>query len=96
MADQVMLLPDGTEIHLIHFIYLSPPGVVAAVGRRLTGAADTWKIACVPNMTQFSASGDRASPWRRSEDVRAVTCPLCSRTEFFVAAERQLRETLGG
>jgi hypothetical protein len=92
--DQIMLLEDGTEVYLVHFIYLSPAGTAHATGKRLASASDTYKIACLPNLLQLSAHNGRPVPYRRTEDVRGVNCPLCKKTAEFEAATKQLAENL--
>ena len=65
MDDQVMILEDGSRINLVHFTCKD---------------AGRWIIACSPSLLSQSAIDGRAMPWRRSDDARAVTCPLCKQT----------------
>lgn len=83
MDDQVQLMPDGMPIHLIHFIYQSPAGVILQQGERLAEGEDTWKIACIPQQREFFGTGTRPHPFRRTDDPRGVTCPQCKDTPAF-------------
>ncbi len=92
MDPQKHLLEDGvTEVTTIHFVYLSPAGTTAIQGQPLVAGKPTWKIACVPNLIQMAADRSRAFPWHRSDDSRAVTCPLCKETAAYKAQVVQLR-----
>ncbi len=83
MKMQEMVLEDGTTLLLIHFLFQSPRGVLQITGRPLLPSEFTWKIACTPNLMEFGADRSRECPWMRSDDPRAVTCPLCKATEIF-------------
>lgn len=69
--DQMMLLEDGSLVHLVHFTYQD---------------GGVWKVACAPNLPCLSSVRGRAMPWRRSDDPRAVNCPLCQATGPYGAA----------
>ena len=67
MDDQTMILEDGTEVLLIHFLCCG-------------------KIVCTPNSGDMAATPLRSYPLNRTEEIVAVTCPLCKRTEKFIQA----------
>ncbi len=95
MDSQVMLLEDATALVLIHFAYLTPPGTVRAQGLRLgPPLPDAWRIACAPHLTEFSSAPTRPFVWHRSDDSRAVTCPLCKATDVFKDAVTSLEAEL--
>lgn len=89
-----MLLEDGTQLLLIHFLYRSPQGLTKAAGRALVTPIETWKIACVPDLMEMSTTATRQCPWQRTDEVRAVTCPLCKDTEVYKEAYDQLNAAL--
>ena len=63
-----MILSDGTEIIPIHLVYPDE------VDDRL------MRIACIPG---FDFVRGVAFPWLRSDDPRAVNCPLCKETSEY-------------
>ena len=89
MKPETMILEDGSEIVLIH--WLRQP----RFGKHY--------LACMPGLTSFSAGGDgnglvlgfRSSPVLRTEDTRGVSCPLCKGTKEFKEAEQELKALLG-
>lgn len=90
-----MILDDGSGLYLVHFVYPSAAGLVKSKGMPLGPARqETYKVACVPDMLEMAANASRGSPWQRTDDVRAVTCPLCIRTEEFQKAKDQLAAAL--
>lgn len=102
MDDQVMILPDGTSLVLIHYLYLAPAGLLQPpAGDPLPGvppAASTYKLACEPRMAEFSMSAGptgRAYPWRRTDEPRAVTCPNCKSSKVWVEAMENIDRVLG-
>ena len=68
-----ILLEDGREVVLIHFVYPRPNGY----------GGEVWKIACMPNLT---GSFGKTTPNLKSGEVKAVTCPLCKETGEFASA----------
>ncbi len=90
MDSQEMLLEDGRTILLVHFVYRSPRGTLAHEGTPLANTEETYKIACAPRLVEMSAFGSRAFPWQRTDDVRAVSCPLCRETVEFQKAQHEL------
>lgn len=71
IKEQVMVLADGSEIVLVHWVM------------RENGVP---RIACVPNLREMHAHA-RPYPWMRTEDTQAVTCPNCKHTPEFEKAE---------
>ena len=61
------LLPDGQVVTLIHLVVLTEAG---------------WRIACMPNMTEFHSTSYHPN-YQRTDEVRAVTCPTCKKTEAY-------------
>ena len=39
-----------------------------------------WKVACMPGLDLEKDEGSRNHVYRRTDDARAVTCPLCKET----------------
>lgn len=72
MSPETMILADGTEITTIH--YLVQPKFKAPY------------IACTPGLEDFTAGKYRSSPWIRSDETKAVTCPMCKKTAEFMEA----------
>ena len=70
-----MLLEDGTKVVPVHFVYRP----MLESGRK-----GVWKMACSPEMYVMKKGPDE--PYIRSEDVRAVTCPMCQNTLIFKTA----------
>ncbi len=83
MLPQVMIREDGKALHLVHFVYRTPRGVIRQQGLPLAFAEDSWKIACAPLLVEMAASANRPCPWQRTDDPRAVSCPLCQETEQY-------------
>jgi hypothetical protein len=83
MIPQEMVLEDGRKIFLVHYIFLAPKGTTSVAGQPATASKDTWKVACSPSVEELSSAGNRGVPYQRSEDPRAVNCPLCMKTELF-------------
>jgi hypothetical protein len=48
---------------------------------------DGTRIACTPNLEVLSANRFRSVPVIRSDNINAVTCPVCKRTNDFRKAE---------
>jgi hypothetical protein len=74
----------GAIISLTHFTY--------SAGTLPSGAQD-WRIACMPNMTEFHETEYHKS-YARSDDTRAVNCPMCMRTQFFKDQQGRLQAEL--
>lgn len=62
------LLPTGVQITVIHYTYATPMG---------------HRIACMPNMQEFHKTKYHPC-YMRSNDLRAVTCPACKRSNFYI------------
>lgn len=62
MQPQMMFNPDGTKFAPVHWLV------------RIKGE---WRIACNPNCADLATKPDRQRPWLRTDERRAVTCPLC-------------------
>ncbi len=75
-----MIHEDGTQSLLVHYAYSTD--VFARKGSE--------RIACAPNLKELEAQPRRYWPWHRSNDVRAVTCPQCQRSEIYLAASTEL------
>ena len=45
------------------------------------------RIACCPNMTEFHSTVYHPN-YQRSNDARAVTCPMCKKTDAYGRARR--------
>lgn len=58
--------PTGQQTTLVHFVY----------GGDTTG---DWRIACMPNMTEFHATEHHPN-YLRTNDPRGVSCPACKKT----------------
>ncbi len=65
MNPETMILPDGSEVVVIH--YLSQP----KYGKLF--------VACMPGVEDFVQP--TARPIMRTDECRSVTCPLCKATE---------------
>ena len=83
MIPQTAILEDGTEVTLIHLVFLSPVGLIEGAGKPLSSLGESWKIACMPNLLEMSQQQNRAAPFMRSDDPRAVTCPNCKQSEQY-------------
>jgi hypothetical protein len=68
---------EGGETVLVHF------------ARR---RGDSWTVACTPNLAELHAANGRLTPWHRSDDPRAVTCPLCINTPAYGLASAALSQ----
>lgn len=78
------LLGTGGTITLIHFVnQLEVP----------TGDEDKpgleWRIACMPNMTEFHQTPYHPN-YQRTDEVRAVTCPACKMSVIFKKSKELL------
>ncbi len=93
MKEQIQILEDGTQVLLIHLVYRSPAGLTSSIGEPVApDRPPTWKIACTPNLLEMAATQSRAHPWLRTDDPRAVSCPMCKKTPVFqdlLAAQRR-------
>jgi hypothetical protein len=76
MTPQTTILEDGTEVTLIHFLCETKDGL---------------RLACTPNLEVLCASRIRHIPHMRSEEITAVTCPICKRTNEFKHAETEAK-----
>ncbi len=66
MSDKIATLGGVTVIHLTY---------------RPDSKAD-WRIACMPNVTEFATAAHHHN-YLRSNDTRAVTCSACKGTDVF-------------
>lgn len=75
----------GGAIMLIHFVseVMVPP--VEEEGPPVP----QWRIACMPNMTEFGETMYHP-PHHRSDDARAVTCPACKNTHEYARMMERL------
>ncbi len=89
--NQEMVLPDGTLILLIHYLFRTPAGTTSLEGEPLVQGPETCKIACSPNLLEMCADANRPWPWRRTDDPRAATCPLCKETPQYKKAMALLK-----
>ena len=64
----------GRVTTVIHYTYFS-------------GLFGAWRIACMPNMTEFHRT-DYHPNYDRTNDVRAVTCQSCKKTPVFYENQR--------
>lgn len=85
---QQQMNSSGGLITVIHYTYSQGEGEDLI-----------WRIACMPNMTEFHETPYHPS-YQRSNDVRAVTCLACKRTQLFLEnakiLETALRRVVGG
>lgn len=87
MIEMTAIRADGSEYIPTHFLYRSAPGTTASEGEPLVpGGLFTRKLACAPELIELSAFGSRPCPYPRTEDVQAVTCPMCMDTAEFKKA----------
>lgn len=92
-----MILEDGSGLVLIHFMFQSPAGMIRLKGIPLGASGEeTWKLACVPNMTEMAQAHNRPLPMHRTDDPRAVTCPQCRETQEFREKMAQVRQAESG
>ncbi len=75
MEHQVMLLEDATPILPVHYAVRTAEG--------------PHRIVCEPNLEYLHSLPRRPVPWQRTNDPRAVTCPLCKSTVAFQKALAQ-------
>lgn len=66
----------------IHFVHIGE-----------TSSANDWRIACMPGMTEFHATAHHTN-YPRSDDVRAVTCPACKKSNAYKKSKDLLEEAL--
>lgn len=83
------ILPGGQVITLIHFVseIMAPP--VGTEGAPVL----QWRIACMPNMTEFGTTPYHKNHMR-SDDVRAVTCTACKKSIAFKKAQDTLEAAI--
>ena len=81
----------GGLITIVHFMFesvLPPP-------EQEGPPVSQWRIACMPNMTEFHQTPYHPN-YQRANDVRAVTCPACRKTQVFRQEQQRLDVALGG
>lgn len=86
------LTAGGNLIEIIHFVsrVMAPPTEGSPEGP----PTEQWRIACMPNMTEFHQTPYHPH-YQRTDDVRAVSCPACMKTTVFKESKRILGEMLG-
>jgi hypothetical protein len=77
MTHETMIREDGTSFLPVHFVFQK-------VWPR------DWILACNEQMVQLHALPERPLVMQRSDDPRAVTCPLCQETEAFLDARADI------
>ena len=92
---QEALLPDGSRVTLIHFVYRLPRGPFGGTAVADAAGGQRWSVACVPNLLELHAANMRPTPWQRTDDPRAVTCPECKKSEAYRLALAQVPGGLG-
>jgi len=77
--DQVLI--TGETVTLVHFVHelVLPP--LESEGPPVP----QWRIACMPNMTEFHLTPYHPN-YQRTDDARAVTCPACKKSKAFQKA----------
>lgn len=85
MQNPTLLLPDGHEIVPIHFLCYPR----TQDGRR------ELRIACQPNLKEFTTTPDRMVVCHRTKSVKSVTCPVCLDSAEWRLAESERRLVLG-
>ena len=81
MKQQVMILEDGSEINLIHYVHK---------------VRNVNKIACVPTLPEADMClGKKWYVWQRSDDPRAVSCPMCKATQEYQETVTFMKSVLG-
>lgn len=76
----------GRTITLVHYTYRSVAG---------DGSGNDWRIACMPGMTEFYHTNYHPNV-HRTDDWRAVSCPMCKKTELFISAVNSLEASKRG
>ena len=78
MNPPTIVLESGEQVAVVHLVHQirterqMPDGLMVPVV--------DWRIACTPGLQDLHGTMQRLEPWQRSEDVRAVTCPMCQQT----------------
>lgn len=73
---------DGSVVSTVHFVSEVP-----------TSSGVQWRIACMPNMTEFHATPYHPN-YPRTNEVRAVSCPACEKSAVFQRAKDAQEEAL--
>ena len=60
------ITPAGRSVTIIHYVF----------------QVDPERIACMPNMNEFHATGYHPN-YQRTNEARAVTCPACKKTDLY-------------
>lgn len=81
MTPETMILADGSEVTVIHFLFHPEFGQP--------------RIACMPGLTDFASGKYRQSPHIRTDEVRSVTCGLCKKTVDYLADIERIRGKVG-
>jgi hypothetical protein len=66
MTLETIILADGSEVTLIHFL------VIPKYGRQF--------LACMPGLEDFAQSREIGRPIFRTDECRSITCPMCKAT----------------
>jgi hypothetical protein len=74
--------------------HVTPLGQVVVLIHLSTGMGTEERMACMPNMTEFHQTLYHPN-YMRTNDVRAVTCPMCRRTDTFNQCSSILATELG-
>lgn len=78
---------DGSQATTIHFVYQDVVGLADAKVSSLGGSRQQeWRVACAQNAIVDQPRQPNEAPWLRSDDARAVTCPLCRDSKAFQKA----------
>lgn len=80
MPSRFQVLPDGTQITLVHFSFPDEYGIE--------------RVSCAPHEDLRSHQPFCIHPWHRSDDARAVNCKFCKESAIFQAAAALLAERL--
>lgn len=81
MTPETMILADGSEVTVVHFLCHPEFG------------AD--RIACMPGLTDFASGKFRQVPHLRTDEVRSVTCKMCQKTADYAKESELLRNLIG-
>lgn len=79
------LQPFGGSITLIHYFVEVPTPPANEEGPPTL----QHRIACMPNMTEFHQTPYHPA-YQRTTDARAVSCPQCKKTAFYLDAIKKV------
>ena len=72
---------------------VGPTGQVTTIIHLVHNASGEWRLACMPNMTEFGSTLYHQH-YPRSDDLRAVTCPQCKTTAAYKTAQANMQAVL--